>query len=258
MSWSGFVKSINRAGTTLMQKAGAVEKTVDEEFEEEKRRFKSLESNLDKLHTETRGYLDSITALTNSQRRIAELISIAMVDQPQQQQSAEKYNQVIQNLENEALAELETNVKSTNLDPLGRMIAHFPMINDTIKRRQNKLLDFDAARTKAHKLLQKPSEDPIKVSKAEMAAKEAQEVYEAINNQLITEIPRLVDSRLDLLDPSFEALVKSQLQYAAQASETFDNIHAFLPGANKAPNQLDADIEDILLQMRDLTICGLV
>lgn len=40
----------------------------------------------------------------------------------------------------------------------------------------------------------------------------AKEVYEALNEQLTTEIPQLIDLRVPYLDPSFEALVKIQLR----------------------------------------------
>lgn len=36
----GFKKGLNRAGTTILQKTGAVDKTIDPEFEAEERRLK--------------------------------------------------------------------------------------------------------------------------------------------------------------------------------------------------------------------------
>lgn len=41
MSWNGFKKAINRAGTSVMMKTGQVEKTVDKEFEVEERRYRT-------------------------------------------------------------------------------------------------------------------------------------------------------------------------------------------------------------------------
>ena len=40
----------------------------------------------------------------------------------------------------------------------------------------------------------------------------AKEIYEALNEQLTTELPQLIDLRVPYLDPSFEALVKIQLR----------------------------------------------
>jgi len=258
MSWSGFVKTMNRAGTSLMQKTGQVEKTVDKEYEEEERRFKRFEANLEKLHTETRGYLESVVALTTSQQRISEVVCQILSDPEQAPNpAAEQYKQVTDQLETDIRAELDNNIRSTVLEPVGRVIAHFPLINETIKRRNNKILDHDAARTKLYKLNQKPPDDNQKLVKAEAAAQEAQEAYETVNSQLITEIPRLIDSRLQLLDPSFEALVKAQLQFATRTSDHFHAIQSHFP-VDASADDLDQQVEAIMHKMRDLTICGLV
>ncbi|KAJ9050084.1 BAR adaptor protein Hob3 [Entomophthora muscae] len=258
MSWSGFKKSMNRAGTSLMQKTGQVEKTIDKQFEEEERRFRRFESNLEKLHMESRGYLDSVIALTNSQQRIAEVVGKILNDETSVSNPAsERYRQIAIELDTQVRPELDHNLKATVLDPVGRVIAHFPLINETIKRRNNKLLDYDAARTKAHKLGTKV-DDHQKLIKAEAAALEAQEIYESVNSQLIAEIPRLVDSRLQLLDPSFEALIKAQLQFATRASDSYHSMQAHFPIDIRDGEDLDFQVESVMHKMRDLTICGLV
>jgi bridging integrator 3 len=40
MSWKGFVKAVDRGVTSVMQSAGAVEKTVDKEYEIEERKLR--------------------------------------------------------------------------------------------------------------------------------------------------------------------------------------------------------------------------
>lgn len=46
------------------------------------------------------------------------------------------------------------------LEPLARFCSYFPEVNEAVKRRQKKLLDYDAHRAKVRKLVDKPSEDP--------------------------------------------------------------------------------------------------
>ena len=60
MSWGGFKKSINRAGTSILQKTGQVDRTVDAEFQDEVARFKQLEKETLLLQKEAKGYLDAI------------------------------------------------------------------------------------------------------------------------------------------------------------------------------------------------------
>ena len=60
MSWGGFKKSINRAGTSILQKTGQVDKTVDAEFQDEVAGYKQLEKETLSLQKEAKAYLDAM------------------------------------------------------------------------------------------------------------------------------------------------------------------------------------------------------
>ena len=89
MSWNGFVKAVNRATTSvnflfsiflfflfllskflfllteqMMQYSGALDKTVDRNFEEQEKKFVQFEQKIEKLHKEAKGYLDSVRSRT--------------------------------------------------------------------------------------------------------------------------------------------------------------------------------------------------
>jgi len=55
---------MNRAGTTLMQKTGQIERTVDREFEEEEAKFKTFEKESQALQKESKAYLDAMRSMT--------------------------------------------------------------------------------------------------------------------------------------------------------------------------------------------------
>ncbi|KAG9101733.1 BAR adaptor protein Hob3, partial [Ceratobasidium sp. UAMH 11750] len=74
MSWSGFKKNLNRAGTTLMQKTGQIERTVDREFADEEAKYKAFEKETTALQKESKAYLDAMRAMTAAQTRLAETI----------------------------------------------------------------------------------------------------------------------------------------------------------------------------------------
>src|ERR1700753_3526475 len=56
----GFKKTVGRATTQVMMKAGQVEKTNDRDFETELRRYRTMEQASNKLLKETKGWLDSV------------------------------------------------------------------------------------------------------------------------------------------------------------------------------------------------------
>ncbi|KAF9411990.1 hypothetical protein BGZ76_005250, partial [Entomortierella beljakovae] len=74
MSWSGFKKNLNRATTSVLSKTGNMDRTTDREFEEEEKRFKSLEQKVERLHKEAVGYSSAVKNMTGSQLKIANTI----------------------------------------------------------------------------------------------------------------------------------------------------------------------------------------
>lgn len=71
----GISKAVDRASTSLMQKAGFAEKTVDRDFEDEEKRYRTLETKVSRLGKEAKGYLDSVRSLTIAAQRIADTIN---------------------------------------------------------------------------------------------------------------------------------------------------------------------------------------
>jgi BAR domain len=74
----------------------------------------------------------------------------------------------------------------------------------------------------------KPSDDPTKLPKAEKEASMAREIYEDLNEQLTSELPQLIDLRVPYLDPSFEALVKIQLRFCKEGYERMAQVQQYL------------------------------
>lgn len=257
---SGFKKNLNRVGTQVMQKAGAMERTVDREFEEEERRYKTMEASSLKLQKEAKAYLDSLRAMTAAQSRIAETIDAFQDERSASATSGRQYKLAVEQLDTQCVKELDGPYRTTVLDPIGRFCAYFPEVNEAIKKRNKKLLDYDSARSKVKKLTDKPSDDAKRLPVAEKFANDARDLYVNLNNQLVTELPQLIDLRIPYLDPSFEAMVKIQLRFCEEGYETLTNVQQYFdPQVREdyASGVLDQRVEGVLQEMRDLSICGL-
>ncbi|KAH9993623.1 BAR-domain-containing protein [Russula vinacea] len=235
MSWQGFKKSMNRAGTTLLQKTGQIERTVDQDFASEEAKYKVC--------------VLVLPAMSSAQLRLAETIDTfygASDKASDSAMAAHAYRRSVEELDSGIGRELEAPYRSTILDPLGKMNLYFPTINEHISKRNKKLLDFDAARSKARKLAEKPSEDATKLPKAQQELDEAKEVFDLLNDQLVREIPILLEQRVPYFDPSFEAMIRMQCKFAEEDSVRDDY----------AAGQLDAQVEGVLQEMRELSIYG--
>ncbi|KAG0141915.1 hypothetical protein CROQUDRAFT_258478 [Cronartium quercuum f. sp. fusiforme G11] len=261
MSWSGFKKSVNRAGTTLMQKTGQVERTNDREFQEHEAKYKTMEKNALALQKEAKAYLDSMRAMTSAQTRVGETIDNFYGDSSDAAIAANSYKRAVDELDQIAIKEMDTPYRSTVLEPIGRFCAYFPEINNTLQKRHKKLLDYDAARTKVRKLAEKPSDDPSKLMRAEKECEDCKQIFEVYNENLNRELPEFVDLRIPYLDPCFEAMVRLQLRFHESGYEKLGGVQRFFNESVRddyANGQLDNQVETALQEMRELSICGMV
>lgn len=151
--------------------------------------------------------------------------------------------------------------RTTVLDPISRWCAYFPDINECIKKRNHKLLDYDHMRAKVKKLVEKPDKDATKLPRTERETELTKQAYEQLNEQLFTELPQLIDLRVPYLDPSFEALVKIQLRFCAEAYSRMAQVQQYLDAESRdqyARGDLDNRVEEVLQEIRDLSIAGTV
>ncbi|KAF7115042.1 hypothetical protein CNMCM5793_001078 [Aspergillus hiratsukae] len=284
MSWAGFKKNVNRATTQVMMKTGHVERTNDRDYEIEERRYRTMEAAANRLQKEAKGYLDSLRgvsmirittfirrgivltetrsqAMTASQMRIAETIDAFYGEAGTRDGVSRSYKQAVEDLDAETIKALDGPYRTTVLEPISRFCAYFPDINECIKKRNHKLLDYDAMRAKVKKLVEKPDKDATKLPRAEKETEMAKQAYEQLNEQLFTELPQLIDLRVPYLDPSFEALVKIQLRFCAEAYSRMAQVQQYLDAETRdqyARGDLDNRVEEVLQEIRDLSIAGTV
>ncbi|KAI9235027.1 MAG: hypothetical protein BYD32DRAFT_422056 [Podila humilis] len=256
MSWSGFKKNLNRATTSVMSKTGNMDRTADREFEEEERRGKILEAKSEALYKEANGYIQSLRNVTGTQVRIATTIEQYFDEADPMGAYGVKYKEAVTKLEEEVREDVDAGFRQAVLEPIGRYYAYFPEIGEAVRRRNKKLLDYDTARSKVRKLVERPSEDHTKLPRAEHEAEVTREMYEAMNAQLTAELPKVIDSRIAYLDPSFEAAVKSQLSFAQDARNAMEPLRQYFP-AEPHGHELEQAADGILGEMSDLQICRL-
>jgi len=169
------------------------------------------------------------------------------------------YKRAVEDLDGSITLEFDTPYRTTVLEPVGKMCSLFPIINEHISKRDKKMLDYDAARSKLQKLINKPSEDPTKMPKAQQEHDEAKEVFDLLNAQLISELPDLLDLRIPYFDPSFEAMILMQVKFAEEGYEKLGGVQRYFAETVRddyAGGQLDNQVEGVLAQMRELSICG--
>jgi amphiphysin len=262
MSWAGFKKSINRANTSLLQKTGQIERTVDHEFADEEAKFKAFEKECGALQKQSKAYLDGIRGMASAQTRISDTVEVFYSASDRTSEgalAANAYKRAVEELDHSITRELDAPYRTTIMEPVGKLNAHFPTVNEHITKRNKKLLDYDAARSKLNKTLAKPGDDPTKLPRAQQEHDEAKEVFDLLNDQLIAELPQLMSLRVPYFDPSFEAMIRMQCKFAEEGYEKLSNVQRYFDDSVRddyAAGQLDAQVEAVLQEMRELSICG--
>ncbi|ORY28312.1 hypothetical protein BCR39DRAFT_535441 [Naematelia encephala] len=261
MSWGGLKKATNRFGTTLMQKTGHVERTIDREFAEEEGRYRTMEKETNNLQKDAKTYLDAIRAMASSQTRIAETVGLFFTADRTSDgaMAGHAYKSAVDELDAGVGRELDAPYRATVLEPIGKLNSYYTNINAAIDKRNHKMIDYDAARAKVKKLVEKPSDDTSKLPRAQAELEEAKEVFDMLNDQLITELPLLTDQRIPYLGPSFEAMIKIQLRFAQEGYEKLSGVQRYFAENIRdeyANGVLDGQVEGVLDQMKELSIFG--
>ncbi|EGV61346.1 BAR-domain-containing protein [Yamadazyma tenuis ATCC 10573] len=278
MSWNGLKKAINRAGTQVKVRTGQIDQTVDRQFDFEEKRFKTMETNSLKLQKELKHYLDSLRILTSAQMNVAEVLKsfygeddiVTARDKIEKgvnpDNFSEEYYNVTKDLNDNVLASLEGPYNQTILNSVARFNSYFIEINDAIKKRANKKLDYDAMKKKLQTMVENPKSNEIntneyeaKLSEIKSELEDKRAMYENLNDKLKQELPQLINLRVPFLNPSFESFIKLQLRFFNEGYSSLNNLQLRLD-ANLRQDYINGNLEsrldDVLMKMRELNITG--
>ena len=120
-----------------------------------------MQKNVEKLSKEVKKYLEAMRSMCVAQRSISN--SIGEFVNHELTSSMITYQKLLEKLDGETRVEFDKEYRETVLDPLTRLCSYFPGVEDAIKRRHKKALDYDNQRAKVRKLIDRPSEDPSRL-----------------------------------------------------------------------------------------------
>lgn len=262
MSWSGFKKAINRAGNQVLLKAGQIDETVDLEFDYEEKRYRAMEKSSEKLYKELRRYKETLASLSTAQLNVSDVLAGFYGQDNEAKSIAKEYSEATRSISSETLEGLGQPFLQTVLNPIDRFNSYYVDMNEAIKKRAHKKLDYDSLRNKVRKLSDSPDADPaleIKLKDATAQLALAEEVYERLNGQLKSELPRLMDLRISYLNPLFEAFVKLQLRYFSENHRHLNEVQKHVDAKTRADfksGKLENRLDDILGKVKELNIAS--
>lgn len=274
MSWIGLKKAISRAGTQVLVKTGQVEQTVDSEYDFEEKRYRMMEAHSQKLHHDLRKYLESLRIVTHLQLNIGAALAsfYGLADDrndprrkaPEHAAGAHAYAHTMRTLNEECVGELVEPYHQTVLNPISRFNTYFLEINDVIRKRARKQLDYDMMRAKVRKLVERPQGSApgdaayeARLSDAQSQLRVMGTAFETLNTNLKADMARLVNMRVPYMVPSFEAFVKIQLRFFNEMYSSLEKLQVKMDAqtrADHANGRLDERIDLVLQRMGALGI----
>ncbi|KAA0713658.1 Bridging integrator 3 [Triplophysa tibetana] len=147
-------------------------------------------------------------------------------------------------------------IQKTVIDPLKKYSSVFPSLNMSVKRREQALQDYKRLQSKVEKYEEKEKTGPImvKLHQSREELKPVREEFEAKNKQLLDEMPKFYNSRIDYFQPSFEALIRAQVAYFTEMHTIFTELTDQIDQGGLTDEQRKQENESKLNELRSLSI----
>jgi amphiphysin len=209
-------KKVNRLGEKFNQAIGKAEKTQDEIFETNVTNFEQQTVQANLFSKELNKYINSLKEAQKSQKSFFECLKQVY------ETSWPNYNELIQQCQKQE--ELWTHhidlLQQCVQVPVIQYLKEFPENKKQIEKRENKLLDYDKAKHTLHDLESSKKPDELKIVKARGDLHEKQRLFNDLNTDLHSKLPRLYEERKSVYSKSFKQLFNIEKTFHTNMSES--------------------------------------
>ncbi|OMJ29074.1 Protein hob3 [Smittium culicis] len=161
-------------------------------------------------------------------------------------------------ISNSVFVSFEEAYNETVIMPIEKYCKYLPTFESAISRCKRRLTDLEKAKAQHSKAADKSANDPFILSQANEAIDYAENVYETLKSSLIDEIPKLINARIFVIEPSFKSLIKLQLEFFKQCLENLTPSPSATNSLNnESDDVIDHKMNSIMQQIRDLSVCNL-
>lgn len=192
------------------------------------RRFKELETETKKLHTESKKYSDAVNGMLNHQiefsraveevykpisGRLSDPDSIKPEGNPEGIEACEQYRAVVQELQETLKPELDM-IETRIVAPADELLKIIKAIRKMATKRDHKQLDLDRHTASLQRLQNKKersTKDETNMYKAENNVEIATQEYDYFNDMLKEELPKLFQLEAEFIRPLFQSFYYMQL-----------------------------------------------
>ncbi|XP_076855424.1 dynamin-binding protein isoform X2 [Brachyhypopomus gauderio] len=202
LSMHSIIKKSNRVSSHLRQLTGISPQIKDEAFDEAEKRFRLQERLIKSFIRDISLYLQHIRESAS----VKVLSAISFCDiYAERQQEPEPFQKAHRHISETDFTLFKKRTEALVISPLNQLLSMFAGPHKLIQKRFDKLLDYDSCKERAERLRDRRVLDELQA---------ARNNYEALNGQLLDELPEFHRAAEELLMGCTRAFAQAQRDFA--------------------------------------------
>uniref|UniRef100_A0A672N7G5 Dynamin-binding protein n=1 Tax=Sinocyclocheilus grahami TaxID=75366 RepID=A0A672N7G5_SINGR len=205
LSMHSIIKKSNRVSSHLKHLTGISPQIKDEAFDEAEKRFRLQERLIKSFIRDISLYLQHIRESAS----VKVLSAISFCDiytERQQHMDPERFQRAHRCISDNQFTEFKERTEALVITPLTQLLSMFAGPHKLIQKRRDKLLDYDNCKERAERLKDKRVQEELQT---------ARNNYEALNAQLLDELPKFHRAAEDLFTSCVRGFTQAQRDFIA-------------------------------------------
>ncbi|XP_055933569.1 dynamin-binding protein-like [Argiope bruennichi] len=206
-------KKTSRFGMRISSSFGLKTVIKDQEFEKVERRFTSLEKSLKIFQKDMFDYVKKMEELVTTAFQISEDIAEFYQDKKTQKE-VEQFRNTHRSILTEHWENFKQTIERSINSPIKLLLQNFGGPTNLIQKRYDKLLDYESASSKVEK-----NKDVTKIKMFQDNQIMAKNTYEALNSQLLDDLPKLCDLSVEILYDCIRCFLRAKKKFVGRTTK---------------------------------------
>ncbi|KAM7370770.1 hypothetical protein PAMP_010291 [Pampus punctatissimus] len=202
LSMHSIIKKSNRVSSHLKHLTGISPQIKDEAFDEAEKRFRLQERLIKSFIRDISLYLQHIRE--SASVKVLAAISFCDIYTERSALDPERFQRAHRSISDKQFTEFKERTEALVINPLTQLLLMFTGPHKLIQKRFDKLLDYDNCKERADRLKDRRVQDELQV---------ARNNYEALNAQLLDELPKFHSAAEDLFTGCVRAFAQAQKDF---------------------------------------------
>uniref|UniRef100_A0A3Q2YHD9 Dynamin-binding protein n=1 Tax=Hippocampus comes TaxID=109280 RepID=A0A3Q2YHD9_HIPCM len=202
LSMHSIIKKSNRVSSHLKHLTGISPQIKDEAFDEAERRFRLQERLIKSFVRDISLYLQHIRE--SASVKVLAAISFCDIYTEQSLPDPERFQRAHRCISDKQFTEFKERTEALVINPLTQLLLMFAGPHKLVQKRFDKLLDYDSCKERAERLKDRRVQDELQVARSN---------YEALNAQLLDELPKFHSAAEELLAGCIKAFAQAQKDF---------------------------------------------